>query len=254
MCFRLLVLLSVMTLVSEKASAASSAYQIVLRNRHAEATPAKGRNAQTGGGSIVITQPELNTIVVTMGGSAVVGSGCHETDACIHFDFAQDLQILPTRNDLRPPRVGMIGRVVGTLQLTDPKCGDYEGCAHQGPAHAFLSLGGTNLLSMHVEPSSVACGRQVSINHQSGPVETVVTTSGGDDDCYQLSANFHLCAAQGKGVFHRQFAVADFDPSPQLDAFWADALKPFRAVPRQDFGFQLVVRVVEDEPAAGSPE
>jgi hypothetical protein len=51
---------------------------------------------------------------------------------------------------------------------------------------------------------------------------------------------------QGKGVFHRQSAVADFDPAPELDAFWADALKPFRAVPRRDFGFKIVVRVVED--------
>ena len=51
---------------------------------------------------------------------------------------------------------------------------------------------------------------------------------------------------QGKGVFHRQFAVADFDPAPELDAFWADALKPFRAVPRADFGFKIVVRVIED--------
>ncbi len=47
-------------------------------------------------------------------------------------------------------------------------------------------------------------------------------------------------------MFHRQAAVADFDPAPQLDAFWSDALKPFRAVPRRDFGFKIVLRVVED--------
>jgi hypothetical protein len=39
------------------------------------------------------------------------------------------------------------------------------------------------------------------------------------------------------------------DPAPQLDAIWGDALKPFRAVPRQAFGFKIVLRVVED-PAA----
>jgi len=60
---------------------------------------------------------------------------------------------------------------------------------------------------------------------------------------------------QGKGVFHRQYAVADFDPAPQLDPFWADALRPFRAVPRRDFGFKLVLRVVEDAgPGTGTIE
>jgi hypothetical protein len=51
---------------------------------------------------------------------------------------------------------------------------------------------------------------------------------------------------QGKGVFYRQAAVADFDLAPQLDAFWADVLKPFRAVPRREFGFKIVLRVLED--------
>ncbi|MGL4552405.1 MAG: hypothetical protein ACRC33_14595, partial [Gemmataceae bacterium] len=63
---------------------------------------------------------------------------------------------------------------------------------------------------------------------------------------FRLAAAFSLGVSQGKGVFHRQAAVADFDPAPQLDAFWADALKPFRAVPRKDFGFKVVLRVVEE--------
>ena len=63
---------------------------------------------------------------------------------------------------------------------------------------------------------------------------------------YRLSGTFRIGVSQGKGVFYRQAAVADFDPAPQLDGFWADALKPFRAVPRRDFGFKIVVRVVED--------
>jgi hypothetical protein len=64
--------------------------------------------------------------------------------------------------------------------------------------------------------------------------------------CYRLAGAFHIGVTQGKGVFHRQAAVADFDPAPQLDPFWADALKPFRAVPRRDFGFKLILRVIED--------
>jgi len=66
---------------------------------------------------------------------------------------------------------------------------------------------------------------------------------------YRLAGSFHIGASQGKGVWHRQGAVADFDPAPELDAFWANVLKPFRAVPRGEFGFKVVLRVVEDAPA-----
>jgi hypothetical protein len=102
------------------------------------------------------------------------------------------------------------------------------------------------VLTLEVEPSSVACTEKLSINHQTGPVEAQTIASSVDMEAYRLTASFHITAQQGKGVFHRQFAVADFDPAPQLDAFWADALKPFRAVPRENFGYMLVVRVVED--------
>jgi hypothetical protein len=71
---------------------------------------------------------------------------------------------------------------------------------------------------------------------------------------YCLTDTFHIDVTQGKGVWNRQSAVADFDPAPQLDAFWADALKPFRAVPRKEFGFKIVVRVVEDAQAEIGPQ
>src|SRR5262249_32032682 len=92
------------------------AYQIVLRSRHAETTPTRTRDAQTGGGSIVVEQPDLNTIVVNIGGSVVVGSDFHGSAAQIAFQLEQDLDIVPTRAGVRPPRIGMVGRVVGTLQ------------------------------------------------------------------------------------------------------------------------------------------
>jgi hypothetical protein len=225
------------------------AYQIVLRSRYAEATPTRTKDAQTGGGWVVVEQPEPNTIIATMGGSAVVGSDCCGSTAGIDFILEQDLDIIPTRPGVRPPRVGMIGRVVGTLQVTDPCkcCGKLCkpcGSADQGPAAARLSLGDTSLLSIAVKPSGVSCGQESSINFRDGPVECP-----GVPGCYRLTGSFRIGVTQGKGVFHRQSAVADFDPAPQLDAFWSDALKPFRAVPRRDFGFKIVVRVVEDAAA-----
>jgi hypothetical protein len=226
------------------------AYQIVLRSRRAEVTPTRTKDAQTGGGAIVVEQPEPNTIVVTMGGSAVVGSDCCASAAGMDFNLEQDLEIIPLRRGLRPPRIGMVGRVVGTLQVTNPcKCCRAKcktnckpcGTAEQGPAAAHLSVGDISLLSVNVQPSAVSCGQESSINFRDGPVEAPAAPA-----CYRLFGSFHIGVTQGIGVFYRQFAVADFDPAPQLDAFWADALKPFRAVPRQEFGFKIVVRVVED--------
>jgi hypothetical protein len=122
------------------------AYQIVLHSRRAEVTPTRSKDAQTGGGSIVVEQPEPNTIIVTMGGSAVVGSSCHDSAAGIAFDLGQDLEIIPTRQGVRPPRVGIVGRVVGTVQVTDPgKCCKPCGTAEQGPATACLTIGDTSL-------------------------------------------------------------------------------------------------------------
>jgi hypothetical protein len=218
-------------------------YLIVLRSRQAEVTPMRSKDAQTGGGSIVVEEPEPNTVVVTMGGSAVVGSDFHGSMAGIDFNLEQDLDIVPTRKGVRPPRIGLIGRVVGTLQVTQPcKCfGKPCGTADQGSATGCLVLGDHNLLSVNVKGSSAVCGQEVAVNNRDGPVEALAAVGS-----YRLTGSFHIGATQGKGVFHRQFAVADFDPAPQLDAFWADALKPFRAVPRRDFGFKVVLRVVED--------
>jgi len=230
-------------------SPAEPPYRIVLRSRHAEAMPTRFKDAQTGGGAIVVEQPEPNTIVVTMTGAAVAGSDFHASAAAIAFNLDQDLEIVPTRKGLRPPRVGLVGRVVGTLQVTDPKFGKPCGSAEQGTATACLTSCGTSLLSINVKSSSVGCGQELAINHRDGPYEATAAAG-----LCHLSATFRLAVNQGKGLFNRQAAVADFDPGPDLDAAWADALKPFRALPRREFGFKVIVRVIEEaeceQPAA----
>ncbi len=220
------------------------AYQIVLRSRSGEVTPSRSKDTQTGGGTISVEQVEPNTILVTMTGSAAAGSDCRSTHAALDFNLEQELEIIPTRKGLRPPRVGMVGRVIGTLQVTDGgKCDKGCGGAEQGPASAFLSTGGTNLLSLNVKPAATSKAQELAVNYREGPIEAPAVTG-----MYRLNASFRIGVTQGKGTFNRQFAVADFDPAPQLDGFWAEALKPFRAVPRKDFGYQLIIRVVE-EPA-----
>jgi len=227
---------------------AGPAYQIVLRSRHAEATPTRTKDAQTGGGSITVEQPEPNTIVVYMYGSAVAGSDCHMSAAAVDFVLDQELEIMPLRQGVRPPRVGMVGRVVGTIQVSP--CGKLHkesGSAEQGPAAATLFIDEVPLLQTVVKPSSVACGQESSVNFRHGPVEAPAVVG-----CYRLHSTFRIAASQGKGVFNRRYAVADFDPAPELDAFWADALRPFRAVPRRDFGYRLVLRVVEQRADVGA--
>jgi hypothetical protein len=191
----------------------------------------------------VVEQPDLNTIVVTMGGSAVAGSDCRGSSAAIDFNLEQDLEIIALRAGARPPRVGIVGRVVGTLQVTEAgKCtGKPCGTAEQGPGIAALVSGQTNLLSVSVKPSAVACGQELAINHREGPVESPAVVGS-----YRLVGSFRVGVTQGLGVFNRHAALADFDPAPQLDAFWSDVLKPFRAVPRREFGFKVVLRVIED--------
>jgi hypothetical protein len=76
--FAALVGLVVVSPVAAQAPPQGPAYQIVLRSRTAEVTPHRTKDAQTGGGSIIVEQPEANTIVITMGGAAVVGSDCRE--------------------------------------------------------------------------------------------------------------------------------------------------------------------------------
>ena len=48
----------------------------------------------------------------------------------IDFNLEQKREIIPTRAGVRPPRIGRVERVVGTLQGTDPgKCGKARGTA-----------------------------------------------------------------------------------------------------------------------------
>jgi hypothetical protein len=226
------------------------AYQIVLRSRNAEAIPHHCGEAQTAGGSIIVEQPEPNTIICTMAGAVAAGSDCHTSTAALLFKLEQELDIVALRPTARPPRVGLLGRVIGTLQVSDPGCwcGKTGGTADQGPGTASLCVGGTNLVAISVKPSGVACGEELAVNYKDGPVEAVGVVGGG-----VLVGSFRIGANQGKCLWHRQAAVADFDPAPQLDAFWADILKPFRAVPRRDFGFKVVLRVIEDSAAEPVP-
>ncbi len=232
------LLTSTLTLAAQQP--AGPAYQIVMRSRSAEVAPIKGKDAQTAGGTITVEQPEPNTLVISMTGGVIAGSQCKDSHASMQFELDQDIEIIPTRQGVRPPRLGMVGRVTGTLQVSHKG----NGSAEQSCATAILVSGESTILGINVKPAGVGgCGNMLSINNREGPVEIAAAAG-----CYNLKGTFNISASQTKGVCCNNFAVADFDPAPQFDSAWNDALKPFRAVVRKNFGFKVVLRVIEDAP------
>jgi hypothetical protein len=131
--------------------------------------------------------------------------------------------------------------LIGTLDSTLKK----GGTADQASACAtFGSLALPEpIVSMCIKPHAVGGGENLLVNERVGPMEAVVAPGP-----YHLSQTFAINVVQDKACYLTGAAAADFDPDPRLDGRWNDVLKPFRAVPKKDFGFRVILRVVEDVP------
>jgi hypothetical protein len=224
---------------SEKAVAADPPYVILLRSRSAIVTPEKSRDAQTGGGFVQVTQLEPNVIMALMRGAVATGAGHKEGSASMQFDLNQDFEIVPTRATTHPPRLVVSGWLLGALDSTEPE----GGTADQSPACAAIQSAGQPILNLCLKPHSVASGQNLFINDRVGPLEQIVAPGG-----FCLHQTFAINAMQPKNHCHPGNAASDFDPEPKLDPHWNYVLKPFRAVPHKDFGFRVILRVVEDVP------
>jgi hypothetical protein len=222
--------------------AADPPYAIVLRSRDSVVTPERSRDSQTGGGFIQVTQVEPNVVMILMRGAVAAGSGCKDGAASMQFDLHQDFEIVPTRANLRPPRLVLAAWAIGSLQSSLKE----GGTAGHGPACAAVLCGPNPVVNLCIKPHSVGGGENVLVNDRVGPLEAVVAPGG-----FCLNQTFALNAAQPKSHCHPGSAAADFDPDPRLDVQWNDVLKPFRAVPHKDFGFRVILRVVEDAPPPG---
>jgi hypothetical protein len=216
-------------------------YVFLLRSREGVVTPQRSKDAQTGGGFIQVTQVQPNVIMALMRGAVVAGTGHKEGAAALQFSLNQDFEIVATRAGLRPPRLVVAGWVIGALESTLRE----GGTAEQSPACAALRSGGETLLSLCLKPHGVGPGENLLVNDRVGPLELVVAPGG-----FCLNQTLALHAAQAKAHCLAGSAAAVFDPDPRLDAQWNEVLKPFRAVPSRDFGFRIIVRVVEDVPPA----
>ncbi len=225
-------------------------YQIILRSRNAESTPQRnGKDAQTSGGQIEVVQRDPNSVLIVMRGAVVAGAETHKGGAAsIQFVLNQDFEIVPTRANLKPPRVLLSGQLIGALSSSQPQGGE----AQQGAACAAINSAGQPLANICIKPHAVGPAQNLFVNDKTGPCEMVVAPGG-----YCLHATFDLAAtAPPIETWCPRVvpaAAAVFMPDPRLNPRWNYVLLPFAAVPAADFGFTILLRVVEDSPlpAAG---
>jgi hypothetical protein len=216
------------------------AYRIILRSRNAVVTPEYDKEGQTGGGFIQVTQLEPNVVLFLMRGATAAGMHC-KGRAAMQFELTQHFEIVPTRAGVCPPRLSMTDWLIGTLQSSNRG----GGTADQAAACATVESDSHTLLELCVQPHGVTCGQKLLVNDREGPVEVPAPPC-----LYTLHQTFALSAFQPHTLCPAA-AVADFDPEAKLDAHWDQVLKPFRAVPHKDFGFRVILRVVEDKPPPG---
>lgn len=219
-------------------------YVIVLRSRAAAVTPEKSKNSETGGGYIQVTQVEPNAVMFLMRGAVAARADHKDGSAAMQFDLKQDFEIVPARKCMYPPQITLSAWLIGALNTTDPE----GGTAEQAPGCATVESAEGPILKVCVKPHAVSAGQNLLVNDRFGPLEAVVVPGG-----YTLHQTFALSANQPKQVCRPGFAAAEFDPDPRLDSLWNPVLKPFRAVPHRDFGFQVLLRVVEAAPPPGIP-
>jgi hypothetical protein len=219
--------------------AADPPYVLLLRSREAAVTPERTKDAQTGGGFIQVTQIQPNIVMALMRGTVAAGTSHKEGSAAMQFNLHQDFEVVATRAGLRPPRLVLAGWVIGAVESTLRG----GGMAEHSPACANVQSGGESLMNLCLNPHGAGGGENLLVNDRVGPVEAVLTPGS-----YCLNQSFTIRAVERKAHCHTGGAAAAFDPDPKLDSRWNEVLKPFRAVPHKDFGFRVILRVVEDVP------
>jgi hypothetical protein len=229
--------------VRGQGTVAEPPYAILLRSRDAVVTPERTKHGETGGGFIQVTQITPNVVVFLMRGAVVAGLD-HSGSAAMQFHLDQDLEIVATHSGLRPPRLIATAWLIGSLDSSFKN----GGTAEQAPACATLRSVGDPILHMCIKPHSVGGGENLLVNERVGPFEAVAVPGP-----YHLSQTFAINAVQPRTCCCAGSAAASFDPDPRLDARWNEVLKPFRAVPKQNFGFRVILRVVEDVAPAETP-
>jgi hypothetical protein len=218
---------------------------IVLGPRHGHVTPSRCGFSHTGSGIIDVAQPAPDTVVVTMTGVAIAGGHpCRDSRAAMQFDLDQSFQVSFDSPKLRKAKLVVEGRVIGLLRS---ECKGI-GSAEEGPGCATISEDQMELVTLCVPQHAVAGGENLSINDHDGPVEVPITAGK-----YTLHQVFTISAAHAKGLLHGKAASAEFAPDPALDPLWISYWEPFHGAVKKDFGFQVVIKVVEETGPTPTP-
>jgi hypothetical protein len=214
---------------------------IILRDRHGHVTPIREGFNHTGGGNIDIAQPSPDTIIVTMTGAAVAGGHpCKDSVATMQFDLNQCLDIVGGDAKVGRIKVVMEARAIGLLRSHAHRGNCKKGCgtAEMSAAGAEIVADKTQIVTIGLEPHSVAGGENLSINDHAGPVEGIIVPGQ-----YTLHQTFCITAAHPRSVLPCKAASAEFAPDPALDPLWISYWEPFHGAIKRDLGFQVILKI-----------
>jgi hypothetical protein len=214
---------------------------IILRDRHGHVTPVREGFNHTGGGNIDIAQPAPDTIIVTMTGAAAAGAHpCKDSVATMQFDLDQCLEIIPGDAKVGRIKVVMEARAIGLLRSHAHHGNCKKGCgtAEMSAACAEILADKAQVVTIGLQPHSVAGGENLSINDHVGPVEGIIAPGQ-----YTFHQTFCITAGHPRNVLPCKAASAEFAPDPALDPLWISYWEPFHGAIKKDFGFQVVLKI-----------
>lgn len=214
---------------------------ITLKARDSKVTPVTSGYSATGGGTVLVTQPTPDTILITMSGVVGVGTcACEDSSALLDFVLDQEFEVEFAKGTPQSGQIEIEGRVYGLLRTEGGK--KAGGSAHMTRAFATITCG-EELASVTLDPQGAACGNGLAVTSVRGPVSAPVVSG-----CFQLHQQFGIAARQPRCLLPRK-ASADFAPPPTLDQRWISHPDPFREANRTNNGFQVHVRLIQDPPA-----
>jgi hypothetical protein len=208
-----------------------------LNGRQAKALPQRCGFTHTAGGNIEVQQPSPDTFLINVTGVAVAGGHpCKASSASIQINLSQCFEVVFEKTDVKYPKLTLEGRVIGLLRS---RCLG-GGSASESAQAAIAPAHGGEALTMSL-PSNLACkGQNLSINDHEGPICAPVLPGK-----YVLHAQFDISAKHPLGLC--KAASAEFAPDA-LDPLWISHDEPFRGIAKKDFGFQIVVKVMDEPP------
>ena len=217
---------------------------IVLKARDSAVTPKRNGYSTTGGGTVTVTQPTPDTLVISMTGVAATGScSCEESQACLNFLLHQEFDIEFAKGGPQSGQIVLDARAFGQLRSE----GRMGGTAAM--TKAFVSVGcGEEVASVSLDSKSAGCGNSLAVTTVRGPVSAPVVAGS-----YHLHQEFGIAVRQPKCLVPKKTS-ADFAPPPTLDTRWIGSPDPFRETNRSNNGFLVTIRLIPDPPASGGTE